>query len=170
MKNALLLILLVLLTLGCENNHKNNVLPSNNWEEIKWNNKLDDSLISGASYLSVYSQIYSTTEHKTHDLTATVSLRNINKSDTVFIENAHYFDTKGDLIRTYFESPIFIKPMQTIEIVIDEKDKTGGTGANFVFNWLKPKHANAPYFEGVMITTYGQQGLSFTTKGIVIKE
>jgi len=59
--------------------------------------------------------------------------------------------------------------MQTIEIVIDEKDKTGGTGANFAFDWLMTKNTNAPYFEGVMITTYGQQGLSFTTQGVLIK-
>ena len=170
MKNVALLILVALFALGCDNNTKNDELPSNNWEAVQWNNKLDTSLVSGATYLSVYSQIYSTTEHKTHDLTATVSIRNINKRDTIFIKEAKYFDTKGDLIRTYFESPIFVKPMQTIEIVIDEKDKSGGTGANFVFDWLAPKKEKAPYFEGVMITTYGQQGLSFTTNGIIIND
>ena len=170
MKNVSLLIFVALFVLGCSKKTNTDELPSNNWEVIKWNTKLDDSLISGASYLSVYSQIYSTTEHKTHDLTATVSIRNINKRDTIFVKNAKYFDTKGNLIRTYFESPIFVKPMQTIEIVIEEKDKSGGTGANFVFDWLVSKSANAPYFEGVMITTYGQQGLSFTTQGVVINE
>ncbi|WP_299254323.1 DUF3124 domain-containing protein [uncultured Lacinutrix sp.] len=170
MKKVSLLIFVSLFVFACGKNTKNDKLPSNNWEAMQWNNKLDTSLVSGASYLSVYSQIYSTTEHKTHDLTSTVSIRNINKKDTVFIKSAKYYDTKGDLMRTYFESPIFVKPMQTIEIVIDEKDKTGGTGANFVFDWLAPKKEKAPYFEGVMITTYGQQGLSFTTKGVIINE
>ena len=169
MKNVLLLIVVVLFMFSCDENAKQYVLPSNNWEALQWNVEQDSMLSSGASYLSVYSQIYSTTEHKRHDLTATISIRNINKKDTIFIKNAKYYDTKGDLIRTYFDSPIFVKPMQTIEIVIDEKDKTGGTGANFVFDWLAPKKANAPYFEGVMITTYGQQGLSFTTQGVPLK-
>ena len=170
MKNVSLLILVTLFALGCDKSAKSDVVPSNNWKAMQWNNKLDSSLVSGASYLSVYSQIYSTTEHKTHDLTATVSIRNVNKKDTIFIKNANYYNTNGDLLRTYFETPIFVKPMQTIEIVIDEKDKTGGTGANFVFDWLAPKREKAPYFEGVMITTYGQQGLSFTTKGLTINE
>ncbi|AUC81876.1 DUF3124 domain-containing protein [Lacinutrix sp. Bg11-31] len=170
MKNVSLLIFVSLFVLACGKNTKDDVLPSNNWEAMQWNSKLDTSLVSGATYLSVYSQIYSTTEHKTHDLTATVSIRNINKSDTIFIKNANYFNTKGDLLRTYFEAPIYVKPMQTIEIVINEKDKSGGTGANFVFDWLAPKKEKAPYFEGVMITTYGQQGLSFTTKGVIINE
>ncbi|MBB3122729.1 putative lipoprotein NlpE involved in copper resistance [Mesoflavibacter sabulilitoris] len=169
MKNYLFLILLVFVVLGCNHKTENEALPSNNWQAMKWTESLSDSLVSGSTYLSVYSHIYSTTEHKTHDLTATVSIRNINKQDTIFVKNASYYDTKGNLIRTYFNSPIFVKPMQTIEIVIDEKDKSGGSGANFVFDWLVSKQSNKPYFEGVMITTYGQQGLSFTTRGIEIE-
>ena len=59
--------------------------------------------------------------------------------------------------------------MQTIEIVIDENDIEGGTGANFIFDWLATKSTHAPYFEAVMISTSGQQGLSFTTKGVDLK-
>ncbi|MGB1210762.1 MAG: DUF3124 domain-containing protein [Lacinutrix venerupis] len=169
MKKTIFLFFIVLLIFNCNNDVTNEALPSNHLEKYKWNNKLEDSLVSGSTYLSVYSQIYSITEHKKLDLTATISIRNINKRDTVFIKSANYYDTKGDLIRTYLTTPIFVKPMQTIEIVIDEKDQTGGAGANFVFDWLAPEKVNSPYFEGVMITTYGQQGLSLTTQGVEIK-
>ena len=30
--------------------------------------------------------------------------------------------------------------METIEIVVDEEDKGGGTGANFVFDWATKKN------------------------------
>lgn len=170
MKNMSLLVFVILLVFACEDKTKNPTLPSNNWEAMTWKTTLSDSLHSGSSYLSVYSEIYSYTEHKKHDLTATVSIRNINKRDTVFIKNAEYYNTKGELIRTYFDTPIFVKPMETLEIIIDENDKSGGSGANFVFDWLVPKNAHIPYFEAVMITTYGQQGLSFTTQGLTIKE
>ncbi|MFN3176951.1 MAG: DUF3124 domain-containing protein [Phaeodactylibacter xiamenensis] len=125
-----------------------------------------DSLASGTTYLSVYSQIYSQTEHRTHDLTATISLRNVNRKDTVYIEEAVYYDTHGTPIRNYFARPIFIAPMETVEIVIDEIDREGGTGANFLFDWRTPLTGNAPLFEAVMISTSGQQGLSFTTQGV----
>ena len=49
--------------------------------------------------------------------------------------------------------------------MIDEVDKEGGTGANFLFEWKLNKKANEPFFEAVMISTSGQQGLSFTTQG-----
>ena len=130
---------------------------------------LEDSMISGSTYLSVYSEIYSQSEHRTHNLTATVSMRNTNLSDTVFIDKAAYFDTHGNPIRSYFDKPVFIAPMETVEIVIDEVDREGGTGANFLFNWRIKPTSNEPLFEGVMISTSGQQGLSFTTQGKRLK-
>lgn len=139
-------------------------------DPVNWSNRTatiydKDSLLNGTSYLSVYSEIYSETEHRTHNLTSTISMRNTNLADTIYIHKAEYFDTKGNPIRTYFDEPIYIKPMETVEIVIDEKDQSGGTGANFLFQWSIKPTSHEPYFEGVMISTSGQQGLSFTTEG-----
>jgi hypothetical protein len=89
--------------------------------------------------------------------------------DTVYIDKAMYFDTRGRSIRTYFDRTIFIAPMETVEIVIAERDKEGGTGANFLFNWKIKPTSSEPLFESVMISTSGQQGLSFTTQGKRIK-
>lgn len=164
----ILLIMLVLLAFNCQKPPENIDVPSNNWTAMRFDKTLSDSLVSGSTYLSVYSQIYSVTEHKRHNLTATVSIRNVNKKDTVFVKEADFFNTNGDLIKVYFTETIYVKPMQTIEIVIDEMDVEGGTGANFVFDWLVTEGAKPPYFEAVMISTSGQQGLSFTTKGIEI--
>ena len=138
-----------------------------NWERRSVNHTLPDSgLQQGSSYLSVYSQIYSQSEHKKLNLTATVSMRNVNANDTIYIHSAKYFDTHGNLIRSYFSKSIFIRPMETVEIVIDQLDMEGGTGANFIFDWSKKEALNDPHFEAVMISSIGQQGLSFTTQGI----
>lgn len=159
--------LLLLLFFSCNEQAKKDV---SSIDPVNWNNRIasisaKDSLLNGTSYLSVYSQIYSETEHRTHNLTSTISMRNTNLQDTIYIKKAEYFDTKGNPIRTYFDEPIYIKPMETVEIVIDEKDQSGGTGANFLFQWSIKPYAHEPYFEGVMISTSGQQGLSFTTQG-----
>ncbi len=79
---------------------------------------------------------------------------------------ADYYNTHGDLIRSYIKKPVYVKPMETIEVVIGQEDKEGGTGANFLFDWATTETAHAPVFEAVMISTSGQQGLSFTTQGI----
>jgi len=150
---------------SCENKEEMSSLNPLNWERRMVNGTLADSLESGTTYLSVYSQIYSMTEHRTHNLTVTVSMRNTNRSDTLFINKAEYYDTKGKLIRTYFSRNIFLAPMETVEIVIDQTDQEGGTGANFLFDWMMDPTSNEPLFEGVMISTSGQQGISFTTQG-----
>lgn len=118
----------------------------------------------GKSYLSIYSQIFSFSEHKTHNLTAMVSLRNISDTDTIYILKAEYYDSHGKSIRKYFNNPIFLLPLETTEITIDETDTTGGTGSNFIFEWKTPQNCPEPLFEAVMSSTMGQQGLSFATQ------
>ncbi len=158
-----------LIILSCESEKEFSSVKPINWEKRTVELTKKDTLLSGQTYLSVYSQIYSSTEHRTHNLTVTVSMKNINLNDSVFIEKATYFNTKGNLIRTYFSKPIFLAPLETVEIVIDEVDKHGGTGANFVFDWKKKSTVNDPHFESIMISTSGQQGISFTSQGVKIE-
>lgn len=137
-----------------------------NWESRAASLPTTDSLVLGSSYLSVYSEIYDLTDETTHLLTATVSIRNISLSDSIFILSADYYDTHGSLIRRYVERPVYVLPMETLEIVIHRRDESGGTGANFNFDWATHNHRPEPLFEAVMIWTTGNQGISFTTQGV----
>lgn len=167
-KPYLLFCLVFTLLLSCGETEERSSIDPVNWDKRMVNRTVADSLETGSTYLSVYSQIYSQDEHRTHDLTATVSMRNTNRNDTIYLNSADYFDTKGTLIRSYFSKKIYILPMETVEIIIDEEDQDGGTGANFIFDWEVPVEALPPHFEAVMISTYGQQGLSFTTQGVIL--
>ena len=166
--NAVLLLFFVGivsgLLVGCGSKNGQKGREAFDWNGRKVALNPNDSLGYGSTYLSVYSQIYSETEHQTHDLTVTVSMRNANM-DTVFVTSAKYYNTHGELIRTYFDGPIFLLPMETVEIIIAELDKEGGTGGNFIFEWAADSESMEPLFEAVMISTSGQQGLSFTTEG-----
>ncbi|TNE62183.1 MAG: DUF3124 domain-containing protein [Bacteroidetes bacterium] len=159
----------VLLSLGaCNKKPEMSSINPINWEKRQVELSASDSLEYGSSYLSVYSEVYSLHQKRTHNLTVMVSIRNINKKDPVYIRRADYFNTEGKLIRTYFAKPVLIAPLETIEIVIDETDDEGGTGGNFLFDWAIDPAIHEPFFEAVMISTVGQQGLSFTTRGVKI--
>ena len=153
-----------------------NPIPSRGTEDpVDWNSKradlpLPDSLKGGKTYLSVYSQIYSQTAYLTHDMTCTISMRNTSERDTLYLLRTNYFNTNGESVRTYFDFPILLVPLETVEIVIDEVDREGGTGANFIFDWKINDRASEPLFEAVMISTTGSQGLSFTTTGVRVDE
>jgi hypothetical protein len=144
-------------------------ISEENWSKRKAIISDKDSLEYGKSYLSIYSQIYSLSEHKTHNLTAMISLRNISDTDTIYVLQATYHDTAGTSLRNYFKDPIYLAPLETTEIIIDEVDVSGGTGSNFIFEWKIPKNCHEPLFEGIMNSTVGQQGLSFTTQSLRIK-
>jgi hypothetical protein len=116
-------------------------------------------------YVPIYSEIYNESKDVIFHLTATLSIRNTSMQDSFYVKGVDYYDTNGDLVRKYLEKTILLKPLQTIEYVIEEKDDAGGTGANFIIIWGADQSDLKPMFQGVMISTHGQQGLSFTTEG-----
>lgn len=165
MKYLFSLTLVALLLLSCEQPRKLSSTDPIDWDKRTVKTVIEDSLESGSTFLSIYSQIYMRNDDEQSNLTATVSLHNPNRKVEIYIDKAVYYNTHGEPIRTYFNQPIFIRPMETVQIVIDGIDNEGGTGANFVFDWkIKPK-TNEPIFEAVMINTYGNQGISFVTTG-----
>ena len=164
MKVQFILIFGMLGILSCNEQEELSSINPENWSKRTIDISKKDSLEYGKSYLSIYSQIYSTSEHKTHNLTSMVSLRNTSDKDTIYVLKANYFDTHGKHVRTYFNTPIYLSPLETAEIIIDEVDISGGTGSNFIFEWKVPLGSSEPLFEGVMNSTMGQQGLSFTTQ------
>lgn len=136
------------------------------WSERSLVQLPNDSLTEGSTYLAVYSEIYSITEKRTHHLTVTVSMRNTSATDSVFVLRADHYNTAGELVRSYFDGPVFIRPLETVEIVIGEGDTDGGTGGNFIFDWQMRPGGSKPLFEAIMISTSGSQGLSFTSQGV----
>lgn len=166
MKNIYTILFLAVVFFSCQSETDKYSYQQTDWESRK--SELIDfkDYNQGKTYLPVYSHIYHMHEHRTFDLTATVSIRNISMTDSVYILKADYYNTVGDNIRKYLKSPIYLKPMETIEIIIAELDIEGGSGANFVFDWAIQNVKNPPLFEAVMISTNGQQGLSFATRGV----
>lgn len=169
MKRIVLFLVFFMCFISCEEEGKLSSLDPVIWKNRAANISAADSLVKGETYLSIYSQIYNRNESNRHNLTAVASLRNTSSTDTIYITRALYYDSHGKVIRTYFDFPIYLLPMETVEIVIDELDELGGTGSNFIFDWQKKEATTEPLFEGVMTSVMGQQGLSLITQGKRIK-
>lgn len=167
-KTIPVLVLTFLIFSACNIDKGYEEVSDQNWNLRRAEKSMTDSLINGSTYLSIYSQIYNQTEHKTYNLTATVSMRNTSLKDTLYIDKAAYFNTEGHSIRNYFANTIYVAPMETVEIIIEELDQEGGTGANFLFDWTIKPNSSEPLFEAVMVSSFGQ-GMSFTTHGKRVK-
>jgi hypothetical protein len=119
-------------------------------------------------YVPAYSHIYSGNREQPFLLAATLSIRNINPNYQIKITIVNYYETQGKLLKKYLNKPIILTPLESLRYVIPEKDKSGGSGANFIVEWKSDKFVNPPIVESIMIGTQNQQGVSFISRGRVI--
>jgi hypothetical protein len=119
-------------------------------------------------YVPAYSHIYVGDREKPFLLTVTLSIRNIDPKHTIKIMTVDYYETRGNLLKNYLDNPVTLKPLETKRYVIPEKEKVGGSGANFMVKWKSDKLVNPPIVESVMIGTLSGQGISFSSRGQVI--
>ena len=131
----------------------------------------DIKLSSGqAVYVPIYSHIYSGVKARPFDLAATLSIRNTNPKHAITLVSVKYYDSDGKLVQDYLNQPKELKALVTTRYIITEGDKTGGSGANFIVVWKSDQTVNQPIIEAVMIGTQSSQGISFLSRGRVIKE
>ena len=121
-------------------------------------------------YVPIYSHIYSGVKARPFDLAATLSIRNTNLKSSIILVSVKYYDSEGKLIKSYLDEPLRLNALATTRYIITEGDRAGGSGANFIVVWNSGQAVNAPIIEGVMIGTHSGQGISFVSRGQVIKE
>lgn len=121
-------------------------------------------------YIPVYSHIYQHNQQKTFNLTATLSFRNTDPYRNLVLTKVLYYDSKGNLIKSFLESQQLIDPLASTSYVVEEDDLRGGVGANFIVEWRSETPVNPPVIEAVMISTSQQQGISFLSTGRVLQE
>ncbi len=121
-------------------------------------------------YVPLYSHVYAADNERPFQISATVSVRNTDMEDSITLIVVDYYDNDGKLLHTYVEKPVTIKPLGSVHYKIKESDRAGGFGANFIIKWESKTVVNAPIIESVMISTRMAQGISFVSRGKVIKE
>jgi hypothetical protein len=121
-------------------------------------------------YVPVYSHIYIGDRERQFLLAVTLSIRNTDPDNEIVITKVTYFNSKGKILEEYLKEPVTLEGMSATRYVVHESDKAGGSGASFLMEWEALKPVNPPVIETVMIGAKTQQGISFTSRGQVIKE
>ena len=121
-------------------------------------------------YVPIYSHIYSGDKEHPFYLAATLSIRNTDPGRSLTLTRVDYYDSDGGLLKRYLDTPLALGPLSSTRYVIGERDKAGGSGANFIVSWTAVQPVTVPIIESVMIGTQTQQGISFTSRGQVIAE
>ena len=121
-------------------------------------------------YVPAYSNVFTGPKKLPFQLATTLSIRSTDLSASIRIVSIYYYDTNGRLIRRYLDKPVSLAPLASTPVHIEEKDASGGFGANFIVRWAGDKPVNAPIIECVMIGATSGQGISFVSSGQEIRE
>ena len=123
-----------------------------------------------ASYVPVYSHIYYD-GGRPYLLEATLSIRNVDPRQPVYVSAVEYYDTDGKLSKTQVDRLIKLEPLQTIDFLVERHDVTGGSGANFIVEWhTTTPGTHAPLIEAVMVGRSGTNAISFVRKSEPLPE
>ncbi len=119
-------------------------------------------------YVPLYSHVYAE-GGRPFSLEATLSIRNTDIHRPLYVDSVTYYDTEGNLARTYVDKLIRLAPLQTVEFLVEERDSIGGSGANFLVSWKSTELMDPPMIEAVMVGAYGQQSICFSRTGQTLK-
>lgn len=122
-------------------------------------------------YVPIYSHIYHyNSQDNVMNLSATLSIRNTDLTNSIIITSVRYYDTDGKLIKQDIKSPVELRPLASTDFFIAAEDTSGGSGANFIVEWVAEKTVYEPVIEAVMISTSSSQGISFVSPAKVLKQ
>jgi hypothetical protein len=120
-------------------------------------------------YVPVYSHIYFEDKKNLLNLAVTLSIRNTDLGNPIIITSVRYYDSDGKLVKQYLERPLQLRAMASTDFVVSRTDTSGGSGANFIVEWVAGQAVSDPVVEAVMISTEYTQGISFISPGRVMK-
>lgn len=121
-------------------------------------------------YVPIYSHIFlGGTERMPLNLSANLIIRNTDSVNLIHITEINYYNSEGELIKSYLNSPKELKPMASTYFLIQTSDKSGGWGANFIVEWKSAKKVTEPLFEAIHSGVMGTHSYSFASRGKAIK-
>lgn len=159
-----IILLITIIFFGIRINNleeKNNFSPITNRYDIQsYSINITKSQIV---YVPVYSHLNSA-DRMPLLLETTLSIRNSDPEYSINVLSIRYFDTEGNKLQDYLESPLTLKPLQSTEFLIEKQDTRGGSGANFIVEWASDIPVYEPIIEAIMIGNK-KNGISFKSAG-----
>lgn len=132
--------------------------------------ELPRDIVAGQTvYVPLYSHIFEG-EGRRLELAGTLSIRNTDAKHELTISAIRYYDTKGRLVRDYLKQPLKLNPLGSTEFLVPQSDTAGGSGANFIVEWVADDPVLVPVIEAVMVGRVGTGITSFVRPGQVIDE
>ena len=121
-------------------------------------------------YVPIYSHIFvGGNASVSLNLSANLIVRNTDSANSIQITEVIYYDSEGEIIKSYLNSPKNLKPMASTYFLIETADTRGGWGANFIIKWESVNKVTQPLIEAIHSGARGTQGYTFASRGWALK-
>lgn len=121
-------------------------------------------------YVPAYSEVFFGREGLNMELAVTLAIHNTDLNAPIIIQSVRYYDTYGNVVRDYISDPVEVPPLATTGFLVEDSDRSGGWGSNFVVEWVAEEPVYEPIIEAIMVSTRGTQGVSMISIGRVISQ
>lgn len=121
-------------------------------------------------YVPAYSQIIHGRGSLELLLAVTLAVRNLDPDRSLTLTGVDYHDSSGRLVRRLLDGPVELPPLAAKTFLIEEKDTAGGVGASFLVRWRAAESVTPPLAEAVMVGSAQSLGVSFVSRGVVVRE
>jgi len=159
---------LVVLMAACSDQNTNPAIPPA--PTLSADAVVDLQVVTGqVVFIPAYSEVISIPSPGLQ-LSTTLAIHNTDPDDPIIVTSVRYYDTDGNLVREYVDSPSELRPLATTGFVVPADDNSGGWGANFLVEWVAEQPVYEPVIEAVMVSTRGTEGVSFISEGRVVSE
>lgn len=126
---------------------------------------LPEKVASGQMiYVPVYSHVYSQ-GGRAFPMESTLSIHNTDPYAPITVTSVRFYNTKGKQVEEYLKSPLRLAPLETTEFLVKKGDIRGGSGANFITEWVAESVVNEPIVEAVMVAISDKHSMSFVSYG-----
>lgn len=119
-------------------------------------------------YLPIYSHVWYGDQARGGPykamMSALVSIRSTDPGRPLRLLSARYYSTDGKLLAEYVPKPRSLPPLGTIELLVEQRETKGGSGANFLIEWEADQPVSPPWVQAVHVSIQGQRSLSFITE------
>jgi len=101
-------------------------------------------------------------------VSALVSIHNTDLDKPIRLLMARFYSTDGKFLRDFLPSPRILKPMETLEFLVERRYVDGGSGANFVIQWDAQAAVSPPLAQALHVEVQTNRTIVFTTDAVLI--
>jgi hypothetical protein len=121
--------------------------------------------VHGRTFIPLHSTLLGQGGVTRLNFSGALSIHNASATNVLAIEKVEYRNGAGQLIESYLNNPVYLKPYASLQVLIAQDDVRGGTGASFTVDWSTVEGADEPLIEAIMTAFTGPHSYAILSPG-----